>query len=147
MNQFLTKRVIKTTLDATSGVIIASHNLGAVIPSGAIITSAFIDVRTTFTSATDAATIALTVEGAGDLVAAIAISDGSNVWDSGRRGTLAGSAALSVFHASNNPTAIQMADSIADSFIKTTADRQVVATVAVEALTAGVLDLYIEYVI
>lgn len=146
MNQFLTKKVVKATFDATSGKAIAAHNLGVYIPTGAIITNAFFDVRTTFTSAGDTATIALSVEGADDLVAAIAINDVSNLWDAGVQGTLAGSAALSVFHASNNPTAIQMADSISDSYIKTTADRALTATVATQALTAGVLDLYVEYV-
>jgi hypothetical protein len=42
-----------------------------------------IDVLTTFQSNTDAATIAIQVEGANDIVTAVAISDGANPWDAG----------------------------------------------------------------
>ena len=121
---------------------IGAHGLGVTIPSGAIITNAFYIVNTTFTSATDAATIALHVEGAGDLKAAIAISDASNVWDAGTRSCLPGHFALD----GNALTAIGMAAADAASYIVTTAEREVTATVAVEALTgSGELTLYVEY--
>lgn len=120
---------------------IGAHGLGLYIPSGAIIQDAFYVVNTTFTSATDAATIALHVEGAGDLKAAIAISDATNVWDAGKRGCLPGNFALD----GNALTAIAMAAAKAASFIVTTAEREVTATVAVEALTAGELTLYVTY--
>src|SRR5678809_1100409 len=74
---------------ATTGErTIAAHGLGVYLPTKAIIINAWVDVVTTFTSATDAATIALKVEGTGDLTAAIAISDASNVWDAGVHGCL-----------------------------------------------------------
>lgn len=121
---------------------IAAHGLGVYLPAKAIITKAWVDVVTTFTSATDAATIALKIEGANDLVAAIAISDASNVWDAGLHGALPGSAAEATVA---GDTAVLDAARNAASFIKTTAVREVIATVAVEALTAGKLNVFIEY--
>ena len=44
------------TFDATGGKAIGTHRLGT-LPGGATIRQAFIDVDTTATSATDAATI------------------------------------------------------------------------------------------
>ena len=44
-------------------------------------------------------------------------------------------------------TAILDAARKAASFIKTTAEREITATVAVEALTAGKANIYVEYVI
>lgn len=124
---------------------VGAHGLGVRIPSGAIITNAFYRVNTTFTSpTTDAATIALSSgEGAGDLKAAIAISDATNVWDAGTRGCLPGRYALD----GNALTAIAMAAASAGSYIVTTAERELTATVAVEALTAGELTLYVSYLV
>lgn len=121
----------------------AAHGLDVRIPSGAIIEKAFYIVNTTFASETDAATIALHVEGAGDLKAAIAISDTTNVWDAGKRGCLPGNYALD----GNALTAIAMAQAKASSYIATTAEREITATVAVETLTAGELTLYVDYYI
>src|SRR4051812_30023957 len=59
---------------AVSNKTVASHGLGVYLPTKAIITRAWTDVITTFTSATSAATIALTMESAGDLVVGIAIN-------------------------------------------------------------------------
>ncbi len=143
-NIFLTSKVAKATFDATSGKAIATHKLDIFIPSGAIIVNAYYNVRTTFTSATDAATIALSAEGAGDLKAAIAISTAGDVWDAALHGCLPGSYAEATVA---GDTAILDAARKAGSYVLTTAVRQVTAAVAVEALTAGVLDLYIEYVI
>lgn len=145
MNPFHVHRVAKFTFDATSGKVIAAHPLNdAVIPSGAIITNAYYNVRTTFTSSSDAATIALKIAGTGDLKAAIAISDASNVWDAGLHGCLPGSYAERTVA---GDTAILDAASKSASYILTTSSAPPVLTVAVEDLTAGVLDLYIEYVI
>lgn len=145
-NGFLTKRVAKATYsvaDAGKGSI-AAHPMGVIIPSGATITNAFYNVRTTFTSATDAATIALKVLSANDLKAAIAISDASDVWDAGLHGCLPGSYAEATVA---GDTAILDAARKAASYILTTSNVELTLTVAVEALTAGVLDLYVEYYI
>jgi hypothetical protein len=106
---------------------IATHGLGVFLPANAVITRSWYDVVTTFTSATDAATIALQAETANDVKAAIAISNGANAWDAGR-----------VEGVSTGTTA---------NMRKTTTERQLSAVVANEALTAGKLNLYVEYVI
>lgn len=123
---------------------IAAHGLGVFIPTGAVITDAFIDVKTTFTSATDAATIAGKVQSTGDVIAGIAISDASNVWDAGLHGSILGSSAERTVA---GDTAILAAASLAASRIKLTAEREIIATVAVEALTAGKMAIFVEYYI
>src|SRR3954464_5843161 len=55
-----------TDTAGAANTTIAAHPLGVYLPSKAVITNAWYDVITTFTSATDAATIALKVEGTGD---------------------------------------------------------------------------------
>ena len=130
-----------------SNKTIAAHGLGVYLPDNAIIIRAWYDVITTFTSATDAGTIAIKAQTANDLVTAIAISDGSNVYDAGMHGTLtAGTTTLSEA-APNTRTQIVHATDIIAGFIKLTAEREIVCTVAVEALTAGKLVLFVEYVI
>src|SRR4051794_16305268 len=59
----------------TSNKTTAAHPLGVYLPTKAIVTNAWYDVITTFTDgASDTATIALSVEGAGDLKAAISVA-------------------------------------------------------------------------
>lgn len=127
---------------------IAAYGLSVYIPDNAVITNVFYDVVTTFTSAgADAGTIALSIQAADDLVAAIAISDASNVYDAGMHGTLtAGTTTLSEA-GPNTRTQIVNAADIAAGYIKMTAEREITATVAVQALTAGKLNIYIEYFI
>lgn len=125
-----------------SNKTIAAHGLGVYLPVGAVITRAFYQVKTTFTSATDAATIALKVNNANDVVTAIAISDATNPWDAANFDTKVGNYALD----GNSLTALGMAAARAASWIgPLTAEKEVTATVAVEALTAGKLVLFIEY--
>lgn len=121
--------------NATGGKAIGTHNLvdlagnPAELPNTAVITRTWVDVQTTFTSATDAATIALGVatQSAAGFKAAVAISNGANPWDAGQKDLLQTGAAA--------------------NFIKLTADRLVNAVVAVEALTAGKLVLNVEYTV
>ena len=106
----------------------AAHTLAVTIPDNAIIIGGLVDVITTFTSASDAATIALHVEAANDLVSAIAISNGGNPWDAGLH------ASIPVFSAA--------------TAVKTSAARLLTATVAGgEDLTAGKLNLFVYYVV
>ena len=58
--------------------------------------------------------------------AAIAISNGANPWDAGVPAT-------------------GIPDNDIANFVVLTADRKLLATVAVETLTAGELDVYVEY--
>src|SRR3990167_4331826 len=51
------------------------------VPVGARVIGGWYEVLTTFTSAADSATIALSLVGDDDLVTAIAINDASNPWD------------------------------------------------------------------
>ena len=129
-----------------SNKTVAAHPLGVYLPDNAIVIRAWYDVVTTFTTADDSGTIALKVQSADDLVAAIAISAADpGVYDAGARGCLPGSPVLGADAA--HDTAIEVAALIAASQIKLTAERELTATVAVQALTAGKLVLYVEYVL
>lgn len=124
------KGVARATFDATAGKAIASHGLGVILPDNAIITRSWYEVLTTFTSSSDAGTIALglPVDDVAGIKAAVAISDGGNPWDAG------------IVEGIQDGTAAAFS-------VKTTAARELTADVAVEALTAGVLVLFCEYVI
>ena len=62
------------TVAAGSPVAAGTYSTDLSLPAGAVVKRVFYKVGTTFTSATDAATIALQIEGADDVVAAVAIS-------------------------------------------------------------------------
>lgn len=135
MPKALKKRIqtLSFVYDVTGGDsgAIATHVLGA-LPKTAVITQAWIHVLTTFTSATDAATIALGYAGSPAAPtafdAATAISAGGNVWDA---------AAPRVSDAA--------ADGAVGNFVTAAAGDNIIATVAVEALTAGKLELVVEF--
>ena len=80
-------RIAYGTVNLSSAAIgaYAIGNLTA-MPNNAIITGCWYTVNTTFTSGGgDAATIAISVNGQ-DILAAVAISDGTNPWDAGAHG-------------------------------------------------------------
>ena len=93
------------------------------IPVGSVITHGYLDVTTLFTTGT-AATMALTVESAGDMVAATVVS-GAPYSTTGRK---------SIVPVATGATAV-----------KTTASRAPVATIAVGTVTAGVFTLTLFY--
>jgi hypothetical protein len=124
---------------------IGAYGLGVYLPTKAIITNVIVDVVTTFTSATDAATIALSAQAANDIVSALAISDASNIWDAGLRGSKVGFPAFANDAAED--TAVEVAALFAGSMVKLTASRELTATIAVEALTAGKANIFVEYII
>lgn len=130
-NDFLTKHVVKATLDPSARLeqrVIATIDLGVIIPAGAIITNTMYDVTTTFTSATDAATISFGLAGSATAFkAATAISTGTTYDDV--TNLVAG-------------TPVSAATAV-----KVTSSASVIAVIAIEALTAGKLDWYIEYYI
>lgn len=124
--------VAKATFDpsATSGMrTIAAHGLGVTIPDNAIVCGGFIDGLTTFTSATDAATIAISLQTANDIRSAVAISTGVS-WDA--------PAIFAIVPKANTPES---------TGIKLTAAREITATVAVEALTAGKCTVFLYYTV
>lgn len=92
----------------------------AVIPAGAVIMGGYVDVTTAALSGTG--TIAITVESAGDIVAAV----GQASWTVGRK---------SVVPAFTGATAI-----------KTTAARSITAVIATAVYTAGVFRVVLVYV-
>jgi len=143
------RQIAVATFDPSSNTserAVGAHGLGVYIPDNAIITNAWYDVITTFESPTsDAATIALSVQSADDLVAAIDIADSTNPYDAGVHGTLVTAPALGADAA--HDTALEVIALEAATKIKTTAERELTATIAVEAVTAGKLNLFVEYVI
>lgn len=150
-NEFLTKKVVKipfayngTDSQGAANSTVATHGTGVFIPANAVVTNAFYNVRTTFTSAADSATLALSIASAGDLVAAIAIDDASNVWDSGVHGTLL--TAPNLGNDAAHDTALETIALFAALPLVMSAVKEVTVAVAVQALTAGEMDLYIEYV-
>lgn len=98
---------------------------GTQIPANAAIMGGFIEVDTALTSG-GSATVALTVEGAADILAATAF--GSSPWSTTGRKSV-----IPVFTGA--------------TVVKTTAARKVQATVAVAALTAGAFDVVLFYVV
>jgi hypothetical protein len=95
-----------------------------VIPSGAVILGGFVDVITPPTSS-GAATIAIQVEAANDIINAAAISGGP--WSTAGRKSV-----IPVFTGASS--------------VKTTAARDISAVIGTAALTAGVFDVYLAYI-
>lgn len=111
------------------GGAIGTIALGKELPDNAIIVGGFVEVETTLQSATDAATGALSIVSANDLVSALAISNASNIWDAGRQ---------AIIPKMNTPESTS---------VKLTAANQVDFTIAVEALTAGKFHVNLFYVL
>lgn len=120
----------KCTFDpsATSGDrTIAAHTCGLKIPKNAVVKFAAYKVLTTFTSATDAATIAIHVVAANDVVSAVSIATGTT-WD-----------------AATIPIETIPKVETSTTWLVTTVDSDVTFTVAVEALTAGKMVVWFEW--
>ncbi len=100
--------------------------IGFTIPDNAIILDGMVDVITTLTSSTDAATIAIQALAANDIVTAVAISTGTP-WDAGLQAIIPlGTAA----------TAIKM-----------TSAQAIKVVIAVEAVTAGKFNVILRYIV
>jgi len=112
------------------GMITGTYDLNISLPKNAIIIRSWYDVTETFKSSTDAATISIgiTTDDTAGIVAAIAISDGTNPWDNGPHDGIQDGAASNASE-------------------KTTATRIVQVTVAVENLAEGEFVLFLEYVV
>lgn len=115
-------------LNATGGLSIGSTAFGPEFPIGARVVGTWINVITTFTSGTDAGTIAIgwPTDDAAGVDVAIAINDVSNPWDNG-------------FRLSDTTDAAPSS--------RMTARRRLTAVVAVEALTAGTLAVSGQYIV
>ena len=137
------KHVARATYSyADDGGAVSTIGLGVYLPDNAIVTRAWYEVITTLTSnsANDAATVALTIptDDANGIVAAIAINDGTDPWDS-----------------NSGPGGTGYHDAIQDGLLgvtnfsaKTTAERELSIVIGVEAIdAAGIVILFCEYVV
>lgn len=123
------KRIARATYDfAEHGGAISTIGLGVTIPDNSYITRSWLEVITTLTSATDAATVAieLPTDATNGIVSAVAISNGGNPWDAGLHEGIQDGA-------------------VANYTTKTTGAREISATIAVEAVTAGKFIVFCEY--
>lgn len=113
---------------ASDGGAVSTINLtgSTLIPAGAIVTGGFIEVTTQLTSG-GAATIAIGVETTTDIVTAVAVAS----WTAGRKNIL---------------PALTSGALTAATTVKTTAARDITATIATAALTAGVFKVVLYYV-
>ena len=122
-------RVARATYDfAEHGGATGAIGLGVTIPDNAIVCGGFIDVVTTCTTAAaDAGTMAIHVQSANDIVTATAVSAGGNIWDEGLH---------AILPKANTPES---------TGIKLTAAREVTATIATQAFTAGKFTVFLYY--
>ncbi len=142
MNQFVTKHTVKATFDLTGAPVLTTGvGSGVFVPNGAIVTDAFMNVRTAVTSTNSTATVAVQLLAAGDLVAGIAVS-GAPWSTTGVKGTLAGSYAEATVA---GDTAILDAARRAGACILLTSNKEIRAIVAVEAVLVGTFDVFVEY--
>ncbi len=122
-------RVARFTFDAgiEANRAIGAHGVGVTLPIHAIVVGGFVDVNTKFDSdATDAGTIAISVQAANDVISAAAVS-GAPYSTIGRK---------AIIPKANTPESTSL---------KCTAAREITCTVAVEALLSGKLTGYLYY--
>ena len=112
--------------DGVSNKTAAAHGTGVILPKYAIICGGFVDTNTVFTSANTTATIAISVEGANDIISAAQIN--------GTPGSAIGRKAI-----------IPKANTPESTSVKTSAAQEITVTVGTEALTAGKLTGYLYY--
>lgn len=115
---------------AEHGGAISTIGLGVKIPDNAIITRAYYEVITTLSSSSaELATVSIDIptDDVAGILAAIAISHGSTPWDAGNHDCIQNGA-------------------IGNFTAKTTAEREISVTIAVEAVTAGKFILFFDYI-
>jgi hypothetical protein len=122
-------QVARATYDfAEHGGAIGAIGLGVSIPDNAIVCGGFVDVTATCTTAgNDAGTMAISIQQADDIVAAVAVNDGNNPWDAG-------------LHA-----IVPKANTPESTGIKLTAAREITATISTQAFTAGKFTVFLYY--
>lgn len=150
--------IVKATYDyEDNGGTVGTYPLGAIVPEGAIVTNVFYVVNTTFTTAgSDAGSIAIYLQSANDIVAALAVSNAANIWDEGIHSTKIPLGAVASALADNTYGLDPEGGIINDvgklkergtpPYILTTADRELSVVVATQNVTAGNMDIYLEYV-
>lgn len=107
---------------------IGAHGTGVTLPIHSIVVGGFVDVNTKFDSdATDAGTIAISVQAANDVISAAAVS-GAPYSTVGRK---------AIIPKANTPESTSL---------KCSAAREITCTVAIEAMLTGKLTGYLYYV-
>jgi hypothetical protein len=106
----------------------AAHDLGVTLPQHAIVVGGFVDVNTAFSSTNGTATVAISVEGANDIISAAQVN-GAPFSTIGRK---------AIVPKANTPESTS---------VKTTAARAITATVGTEALLGGKLTGFLYYVV
>lgn len=126
--RFVFDTAAKDSGGTVANTTIAAHGTGVKLPIHAIVVGGFVDVNTAFTSASsNTGTIAISVEGANDIISAAAVS-GAPYSTIGRK---------AIVPKANTPES---------SSVKCTAEREITCTVAIATLTAGKLTGYLYYV-
>lgn len=111
----------------TSLVGIGSHYLGATLPDNALVIGGGVEVLTNYTDGDDdSATLALSINGANDLVTATAISAAGDIWDAGNRDIVP--------------------DSTGTTAIKLTAERELTLTIADDQVSKGKMRVWLMYI-
>lgn len=119
----------RAVFSATGGSTVAAHGTGLIVPKGCFVTRALYWVSTTFTSANSTATIALSIATANDVVSAAAINAGGTPWTT----------------TTVPVVTVPILATLSTNF-HVTADSELTATVAVEALTAGKMVIWVEWI-
>jgi len=125
---------------------------GLIIPKGAIVTNVWYDVITTLKSwdgawgagNEDKATLALSLLAANDVLSAVAIDAAGTMLDAGRHGTLIGMPQIDADPA-HDFIQTEVAALFAATFMKTTSAAELTATIAVDPVSQGKIDIYVEY--
>lgn len=123
------RRTAKAVYDTTKGFTAGAHTLGVTIPAKAFVVGAWYWVETSFTSAGSTATLAISIEGANDVVSAIAINDGSAPWTN-----------------SAKPVECIPVIETTSTWLATTVARAITVTTAVQTITAGKLHVFVDYI-
>lgn len=116
------------TVDYTDVSAVGAALVGPELPIGAVVTRAYYYVTTTFTSADDTATMSMgfLVDDVAGVLAAVAIDDGSNPFDTGPRECI-------------------QDGSMSTAAVLLSAARQLNIVTGVQALTAGSMQIHLEY--
>jgi phosphoenolpyruvate synthase/pyruvate phosphate dikinase len=124
--------VARATFDptGTSGLRSAeAHGLGVTLPANAVVIGGFYEVNTAFTSAGgNAGTVALMISSANDLVTATAVSN-------------------AIYGATGLKAIVPKSNTPEGTGIKCATAKEITATVAGQALTAGKLTIFLHYVV
>lgn len=128
---------------AVHGGEVGSIPLRVTVPAGAVVVNSLLHVLTAPTSG-GSATIAISLESAGDILAATAFD--AAPFD-GTFGLGLARYRPTVVQDEIEPNPWALDESSAAAFVATTAERQLTLTIATAALTAGKINVFLNYVV